>query len=192
MSTPAHEAVTSRTDDGIHAQHVCEHRDVCEHRISRHTNLEIRPVAESIRATKTGETHGATKTGETHETSHRHQDQDEDVDFWSIPRTMKGNTKPKIKRIEEIIAGLVYAVASCLMLLCNKAVSGVFSSMWTLVLFQSLFATTLHAFAILFGSIKSVELSMRMLRTTGLFFLPPSPTILLPFFHSLLNAQHAC
>ena len=183
MSTPAHEAVTSRTDDGIHAQHVCEHRDVCEHRISRHTNLEIRPVAESIRATK---------TGETHETSHRHQDQDEDVDFWSIPRTMKGNTKPKIKRIEEIIAGLVYAVASCLMLLCNKAVSGVFSSTWTLVLFQSLFATTLHAFAILFGSIKSVELSMRMLRTTGLFFLPPSPTILLPFFHSLLNAQHAC
>jgi len=163
MSTRAHEAVTTKTGDGIHAEHVYEHRDVYEHHISRHTwfNLEIRPVAECI---------GATKRGERHETSHRHQDV-----FWSIPRTMKGNTKPKIKTQEAILAGLAYAVASCIMLLCNKALSGVFSSTWTLVLFQSLFATTLHGFAILFGSIKSVELSMRMLRTTGLFFLLPPP-----------------
>ena len=170
MSARADEAVTTKTEHGIHA----------EHRIPRHTwsNPEIRPVGESI---------GATKRHGTHETSHRHQDAS-----WFIPRTMKGNTKPKIKTKEAILAGLAYAVASCLMVLCNKAVSEVFSSTWTLVLFQSLFATTLHAFAILFCSIKSVELSMRMLRITGLFFLPPCPTILLPFFHPLLNVQHGC
>jgi len=126
-----------------------------EHRLQRHTCSNV--LGESNRAKHT------------HEAFQRHQNAS-----LSSPRTMKGNTKSKTKMKEAIFAGLAYAVASCLMVLCNKAVSGIFSSMWTLVLFQSLFATILHGIGILFGAIKNIELSMTMLRTMGLFFLPLS------------------
>eukprot|EP00277_Geminigera_cryophila_P003395 CAMPEP_0179427676 /NCGR_PEP_ID=MMETSP0799-20121207/13545_1 /TAXON_ID=46947 /ORGANISM="Geminigera cryophila, Strain CCMP2564" /LENGTH=504 /DNA_ID=CAMNT_0021202803 /DNA_START=225 /DNA_END=1739 /DNA_ORIENTATION=- len=73
--------------------------------------------------------------------------------------------KPSIfpGKTEAVLSSLAYSICSVLMILCNKGVSGVFDSTWTLVFFQTFCATVLHGIGMSFGIIENTGYSFRKL-----------------------------